>query len=35
MKIRPMGAKLFHVGERTDWHDEDNRRFTQKKSKGH
>jgi len=29
MKIRPMGAEMFHVGGRTDRHDEDNGRFSQ------
>jgi len=29
MKIRPVGAELFHVDGRTDWHDEVNSRFSQ------
>ena len=29
MKIRPVGAELFHAGGRTDRHDEANRRFSQ------
>jgi hypothetical protein len=29
MKIRPVGAELFHADERTDKHDEAKSRFTQ------
>jgi len=29
MKIRPMGAELFHAGGRTDRHDDTNSRFSQ------
>ena len=29
MKIRPVGAELFHADERTDRHDETNSRFSQ------
>ena len=29
MKIRPVGAEMFHAGGRTDRHDEANRRFSQ------
>jgi hypothetical protein len=29
IKIRPVGAVLFHSDERTDWHDEANSRFSQ------
>ena len=29
MKIRPVGAKLFHAGGETDRHDEANSRFLQ------
>jgi len=28
MKIRPVGAELFHTGRRTDRHDEAIRRFS-------
>jgi len=28
MKIRPMGAELFHVDRRTERHDESNSRFS-------
>ena len=28
MKIRPVGAELFHADERTDRHDDDNSRFS-------
>ena len=29
MKIRPVGAELFHADGRTDGHDEANSRFSQ------
>jgi hypothetical protein len=29
MKIRPVGAELFHADERTEKHEEANRRFSQ------
>jgi len=29
MKIRPVGAELFHADRRTDRHDEPNSRFSQ------
>jgi len=29
MKIRPLGAEVFHADERTDRHDEANGRFSQ------
>jgi len=29
MKIRPVGAKLFHADGRADVHDDDNSRFSQ------
>jgi hypothetical protein len=29
MKIRPVGAELFHAHGRTDRHDDDNSRFSQ------
>ena len=29
MKIRPVGAELFHVDRQTDGHDEANGRFSQ------
>jgi len=29
MKIRPVGAELFHADRRTDWHDEANNDFSQ------
>jgi hypothetical protein len=29
MKIRPVGAELFHTEEQTDRHDEENSRFAQ------
>jgi len=29
MKIRPVGAELFHTDGQTDRHDEDNSRFSQ------
>jgi len=29
MKIRPLGAELFHADRRTDGHDEANSRFSQ------
>jgi hypothetical protein len=29
MKIRPVGAELFHAGGRADRHDEANSRFSQ------
>ena len=28
MKIRPVGAELFHADGRTDRHDDDNSRFS-------
>ena len=31
MKIRPVGAELFHADGRTDAQDETNSRFSQKK----
>ena len=27
MKIRPVGSELFHAGERSDRHDDENSRF--------
>ena len=29
MKIRPVGAEMFHAGGRTERHDEANSRFSQ------